>query len=318
MTDNKPNNQSQIKEATTLVLSGGGAKGAFQAGAIEVLREAGYSFDAISGVSVGALNGAMLATEQFDELLEVWRQVTPERILRETSLLALARQYLVYKLGLGDPPVSKYHNDPLQHLMTHYLKGKKVTLPFHFGYVKLESGKYIKATIRRTGNHTIDQEDLKRLLASTAIPVYFNPVRIGDFTAVDGGLRNISPIKEVLPYQPDQMVIIPTEPVNKDPGTTQVRDILEIAFRSIDIMLNEIFHEDIDRFLVVNQLVKQAEAEGLTLTKSDGTPYTYIEPIIIDPKESLGDGLDFENQRIHNLIDRGRNRAREVLESRIA
>lgn len=317
MANNEPNNQPQ-NPTTSLVLSGGGAKGAFQAGVMEVLRNAGYSFDAISGVSVGALNGAMLATGQFDELLDVWQKITPERVLRKTSLLTLARQFIVYKLGLGDPPVSRYNNEPLQQLMDHYLKGKKVTLPFHFGYVKLESGQYVKATVRRTDEHTIDRDDLKRILASTAIPVNFNPVSIGDFTAVDGGLRNISPIKEVLPYKPDQIIIIPTEPVNKDPGTTQVRDILEIAFRSIDIMLNEIFHEDIDRFLAVNRLVKQAEAEGLTLTKSDGTSYRYIKPIIIDPKEPLGSALDFENRRIRKMIDTGRDRAREVLGDRIA
>lgn len=309
----------EIRNITTgLVLSGGGAKGAFQAGALEILRDAGYSFDAISGVSVGALNGAMLATDQFDELLEVWENITPKRVLRQHSLVKLARQYLVYKLGFGNPPVSRYSNKPLQQLAEHYLKGEKVTRPFHFGYVKLESGAYVKATIRRTGEHTIDKDDLKRILASTAIPVYFNPIRIGNFNAVDGGLRNISPIKEVLPYQPDQIVIIPTDPVSKETGTTQVRDILEIAFRSIDIMLNEIFHEDIDRFLVINRLVKQAETQGLTLKKSDGSSYSYIEPIIIDPEEPLGDGLDFENQRIQELRKKGRDRAREILDNRIA
>lgn len=303
---------------TALVLSGGGAKGAFQIGALEVLKEAGYTFDAISGVSVGALNGVMLATNQFNGLLEVWQEITPNKILRKTSLLTLARQYLLYKIGFGSPPVSRYNNEPLKHFIHHYLKDKTVKIPFHFGYVKLESGEYVKATIHRTDEHTIDQDDLKRILASTAIPVYFNPIHIGNFTAVDGGLRNISPIKEVLPYKPDQMIIIPTEPVNKDPGTTQVRDILEIAFRSIDIMLNEIFHEDIDRFLVTNRLVKQAEAKGLTLKKSDGSPYHYIEPIIIAPEEPLGDALDFDNQRVRKLMEKGRNRTREMLESRIA
>lgn len=309
-------NSKQSQNLTTaLVLSGGGAKGAFQAGALEVLRNAGYSFDTISGVSVGALNGIMLATGQFDELLEVWQEITPEKVLRKTSFLTLARQYLFYKMGFGSPPVSRYNNEPLQHLMNYYLKDKKVTLPFHFGYVKLESGTYVKATVRRTDDHTIDQADLKRILASTAIPVYFNPVRIGNFTAVDGGLRNISPIKEVLPYKPDQMIIIPTEPVNKDPGTTKVRDILEIAFRSIDIMLDEIFQEDIDRFLVANRLVKQAEAEGLILRKSDGSPYHYIEPIIIAPEEPLGNAIDFDNQRIRVLMDKGRNRAHKILKN---
>jgi NTE family protein len=309
------NNQFQQQVTTTLVLSGGGAKGAFQAGALEVLRNNGFTFDAISGVSVGSLNGAMLATGQLEELLKVWQDLTPNKILHKNSLLMLFRQYLSYKLGLSDPPVSRYHNKPLQELMKQYLLNKKVNRPFHFGYVVLETGQYVQAVIRHTGEHIIDETDLDRLLASTAIPVYFNPVKIGDATAVDGGLRNISPIRQVLPYQPDRMVIIPTEPVGQDPKSTKVRDIFDIAFRSIEIMLDEIFKEDIDRFLTVNRLVRQAETKDLTLTKSDGTSYKYIKPILIDPAKPLGDALDFDNRRIRKLIARGRERAKEILEN---
>ncbi len=306
------NTPSEIE--TALVLSGGGAKGAFQAGALEVLREAGYKYKAISGISVGSLNGVMLATNQFDKLIKIWQSITSDKVYNMTSLVALARRYLSYKLGLSAPPVSRYHNKPLRELMQRYLLDKKVTLPFHFGYVKLESGVYVKAVVRRSDNHKIDQADLDRLLASTAMPVYFNPVEIGDSMAVDGGLRNISPIKEVLPHNPDRMVIIPTEPFGSDPVTTEVRDILEIAFRSIDIMLDEIFQEDIDRFLAVNRLVQQAESEGLTLTKSNGTPYKYIKPILIDPEKHLGDAMDFGNKRVKEMMDYGRKRAREVLD----
>lgn len=302
------------KKDTALVLSGGGAKGAFQAGALEVLREAGFTYNAISGISVGSLNGVMLATDQFDKLIKIWQGITTDKVYNKTSLVALARRYLSYKLGLSAPPVSRFHNKPLKELMQRHLLDKKVTLPFHFGYVKLESGVYVQAVVRRSGNHKIDHADLDRLLASTAIPVYFNPVDIGSSTAVDGGLRNISPIKEVLPYNPDRMVIIPTEPFGSDPGTTEVRDIIEIAFRSIDIMLDEIFQEDIDRFLVANRLVQQAESEGLTLTKSDGTPYKYIKPVLIDPERPLGDSVDFDNRRIREMMDYGRERAQEVLD----
>ena len=42
-----------------LALEGGGAKGAYQIGAWKALREAGIRFSAVSGTSVGALNGAM-------------------------------------------------------------------------------------------------------------------------------------------------------------------------------------------------------------------------------------------------------------------
>ncbi|MCB9053224.1 MAG: patatin-like phospholipase family protein [Lewinellaceae bacterium] len=72
------------KRKFALVLSGGGFKGAFQVGALNYLKdnwnhiapEAGpMHFDIIAGVSVGALNGAMMAMGKQDELNELWDQV---------------------------------------------------------------------------------------------------------------------------------------------------------------------------------------------------------------------------------------------------
>lgn len=302
------------KQNTALVLSGGGAKGAFQAGALEVLRESGFRFDVISGMSVGSLNGAMLATGQLEELIDVWHGITADKVLRKKSLASLAFRFLRYKAGLGKPPVSRYTNGPLRELMEQHLLDKKVTLPFHFGYVKLESGDFVRPTLSPADGRTINQRDIDKLLASTAIPVYFNPVAIDNEKAVDGGLRDISPIADVLPHRPDRVVIIPTEPVGQKPAEAEIRDIFDIAFRSINIMLDEIFEEDIDRFLTINMLVRQAEENGLTLTRRDGTPYKFFEPVLIDPAEPLGNALDFDNRRIRELIDHGRYRAREVLE----
>ena len=44
-----------------LVLSGGGAKGAYQVGVVKALAEAGVRVDAVAGASIGALNGAIVA-----------------------------------------------------------------------------------------------------------------------------------------------------------------------------------------------------------------------------------------------------------------
>ncbi len=69
---------------TALVLSGGGFRGAFQVGALQVLLENWHKidsknpplkFDIVSGVSAGALNGLLVAQNKFDELLELWNQI---------------------------------------------------------------------------------------------------------------------------------------------------------------------------------------------------------------------------------------------------
>lgn len=298
-------------QKTALVLSGGGAKGAFQAGALQVLKEQGYEYDVIGGISVGSLNGAMLATDQFEQLVQVWKNITPEKVYREQSLLELARRYLTYKLGLGKPPVSKYNNAPLRRLMEEHFMGKKTTIPFKFGFVKLETGEYVRAVLPEASVMT--RIDISRVLASTAIPAIFNPVQIGNYQCVDGGVRDISPISQMLPNNPGRMIIIPTQPMDAEPHHKEVRDIINIAVRAIYIMLDEIFHEDIDRFLTINNLIQQAEAAGLKLKRKNGIAYQYIEPLIIAPKEPLGSALNFDNTNVKKMMALGRERAKEVL-----
>src|SRR5689334_22003390 len=64
-----------------LVLGGGGAKGAFQCGAEKYAREVkGYKWDVIAGVSVGALNGAMLSMGKYERLYEIWNTISNDRV----------------------------------------------------------------------------------------------------------------------------------------------------------------------------------------------------------------------------------------------
>ena len=71
----------EIKHA--LVLSGGGFKSAFQIGVLDYLRENGFidvemHFDVIAGISAGALNGAFIATQQYDQLQNIWQRIETE------------------------------------------------------------------------------------------------------------------------------------------------------------------------------------------------------------------------------------------------
>ncbi|MDD7732277.1 MAG: patatin-like phospholipase family protein [Firmicutes bacterium] len=60
------------KMKRALVLEGGGAKGAYQVGAYQALREAGFDFDGFIGVSIGSLNGVMFAQDRADLCRELW------------------------------------------------------------------------------------------------------------------------------------------------------------------------------------------------------------------------------------------------------
>jgi hypothetical protein len=67
---------NQIEFRRVLVLSGGGAKGAYAFGCMEAFRQFGISFDAVAGTSVGALNALIWATKEFDKGLELWKNLS--------------------------------------------------------------------------------------------------------------------------------------------------------------------------------------------------------------------------------------------------
>ncbi len=58
-----------------LILAGGGAKGAYQMGAWKAMREMGVKIEAIAGVSIGAINGALIAQGDYDRAVDLWNNV---------------------------------------------------------------------------------------------------------------------------------------------------------------------------------------------------------------------------------------------------
>jgi predicted acylesterase/phospholipase RssA len=63
-------------EVRALVLSGGGAKGAYEVGLISKLMEFEEPFDIVCGTSIGALNAAMIAQHRIPELVEIWQKIS--------------------------------------------------------------------------------------------------------------------------------------------------------------------------------------------------------------------------------------------------
>ena len=69
-----------LKEKNVLILQGGGALGAYQAGAYSALHEAGYEMDWLSGISIGAINSALIAgnppEKRIEKLKTFWTKVS--------------------------------------------------------------------------------------------------------------------------------------------------------------------------------------------------------------------------------------------------
>ncbi len=64
-----------------LSLAGGGPRGSYQIGAWKALRELGYTFDIVTGTSIGAINGALIVQDDMETAHRLWEQVTADKIM---------------------------------------------------------------------------------------------------------------------------------------------------------------------------------------------------------------------------------------------
>lgn len=287
-----------------LVLSGGGARGAFQCAAEKYAREVkGYHWDIIAGVSVGALNGAMLAMQKYQRLYEIWNTISDGQVYTGGfNLLSIIRLLFGAK--------SFYGNQPLQRMLAQEFEPDKISADLRIGAVSLVSGEYVEFR----GDHPQLRE---AVLASTVMPIIWTPVDVSPLYPgmVDGGVRNISPIGDVLDVDPDEIVIINCSAQAAETLTNSPGDVMKIGMRTLDLLLNELFQSDLREFLRINALVQQAAAHGVTLYHpSNGRPLKYYDCKIIEPEGPLGDVLDFSQPAVQRAMQAGLQRARQVLE----
>lgn len=291
-----------MAKKTALILSGGGAKGAFQAAAEKYAREVkGYHWDLIAGVSVGALNGAMLAMQKYERLWQVWNTIGNDRVYTGGFNL-----WSGIKLFFGAK--SFYGNQPLYRLLQQELDAEKIAVDLRIGAVSLVTGEYLQFTKE-------SPRLAEAILASTVMPVIWTPVDISPElrSMVDGGVRNISPIGDVLDAEPDEIVIINCGAEAIDPLTGPPKNVVEIGMRTLDILLNELFVSDMNEFMRINLLVQQAGAQGVPLHDAKGHLLKFYDCKVIEPIAPLGDTLDFSQAAVQSSLSAGEERARQVL-----
>ena len=286
-----------------LIMSGGGAKGAFQAGVIEQLKQNGWEPDAVAGISVGALNGVMVATGKTDDLVKVWQDLREEQVLVRRRVDRKATNFILHRIGVQKPTMGFFDNTPLRKKLRESV-GNRFRIDFYCGTVNIETGGYQE---HRGLNGMVPWNILDAVIASTAIPVVFDPVKLNGDLHVDGGVRHINPIGRILKdHSPDEIVFITTRKFDESSERERVRDIVDVSIRTLHIMLDEIFLKDLREFVRINELVRQAESQNAVLRKSNGNPYKVYKAKLFEPQEPLGDSLNFSNEQANRNIKLGR------------
>jgi NTE family protein len=110
-------NTVDVKHRRALVLSGGGARGAYEAGVVSQLYAQGEKFDVICGTSIGAINGALIAQRPAaDTLHSIWSTISSVGIIKEIPLVQLAQKVLNDVEAVGHDNVLRKTGDLLHTL----------------------------------------------------------------------------------------------------------------------------------------------------------------------------------------------------------
>ncbi|MDP2895018.1 MAG: patatin-like phospholipase family protein [bacterium] len=322
-----------MSQKVAAVFSGGGAKIGFHNGAKDYLtQKMGYRFDVVAGVSAGALVAVMVAQGKGELLTEICAGLSNEDVYTGSwSFLTALR------IALGKDSI--YGNGPIRRLIEENVAPAAFKIPCLVGAVDLISGEYATFSASqgtRLGSHGLafshsiiarqsprllgsafeqgipDDMFLRALLASTAIPVVWAPVRFLAGRWVDGGVRNISPIADVLAYEPDEIVIVNCSSREPMPAAGPLTNAVQIGMRALGIACDEIFRNDVERFTVLNRLAQQAEAQGAVLRHEDGRPYRSVPYLLIEPQIDLGPTLEFSPKWNRKRYEHGWRRAEEV------
>ncbi len=267
-----------------LVLSGGGARAAYQAGVLQGISEilgtdcGPQPFPVITGISAGAINAAFLsaATESFAyqslKLSEIWNELSPEQVLR-TDMMSLGKlgagwiRDLSFGGMLGNSR-STYILDstPLAHLLDRKIDFKQIKSNIESNVLH---GVAVSATNYATGtsNAFFDsmtvsnwarssrigiktEIELNHILASAAIPFIFKPVPIGKSFYGDGGVRSNAPFSPAIHLGADRVLAIGVRYFRDQVETMELNDQLEmksiVLSDIVGVMFNSLFLDAIE------------------------------------------------------------------------
>ncbi|MFP4362824.1 MAG: patatin-like phospholipase family protein [Spirochaetia bacterium] len=179
----------------TLVLGGGGAKGAYQVGAVKALLETGIHFEAIIGTSVGALNGALIAQDELDKALDIWYNMSINNVInlpkslkngdkiKSEEIIEYIRDSITKHKGLD---VS-----PLRNIIKDHLKPTKILKSgIEFGVITVNMSELSPKEVFLTQDNKERLVDF--IIASSSFPGFSLPEIEGD-TYIDGGFYDNVP-----------------------------------------------------------------------------------------------------------------------------
>lgn len=258
---------------TAVVLSGGGAKGAYELGVWKALRKLGIEYDIVVGTSIGALNGIMMAQNDYVMCYKLWYfmdydQVSSMEIKGKYSTKKGRREILTkYTKGLLK---GGYEMDGLSKVIDSAVNIDKFFLSnIDYGLVITHfpsfKGKYVT-------KKDMNKDNLKEyLLATAACFPAFKPTKVGKELYVDGGYFDNIPVKLALELGADNLIIVDLDAIGITKDVKKLKVPTTIIKPRIKLGSLLVFEKDYTR-----KYLKMGYYDTLkTYNELDGNIYTF-------------------------------------------
>jgi NTE family protein len=308
-----------------LVLSGGGARAAYQVGVLKAVaetlpKETSNPFPIICGTSAGAINTLAIAGRagpfrlRIKKLEAIWRQLDAEKIYR-TDFIGVLKNSLNmffsffnsgYALG---KPIALLDNTPLRHLLENYVRFRHIDEAIAAGEldaasitaVSYSTGKSVTffqgaddiqpwERSRRVGVRT--QLTIDHLMASSAIPMMFPAMHIGERYFGDGAVRQLKPISPALHLGAEKVFVIG---VSDNPSHNSQQPLIKHS-PSIAQIIGHLFNSafidsiesDLETLQKINRLSEQMSiSERRKKGVSDLKPVEFLAILPSQPIDKL-------------------------------
>jgi NTE family protein len=329
-----------------LVISGGGAKGAFAVGAIQVLAEQGITFDIVCGNSTGALIAPFVVTSrhlpgELALLEQLYTSVATPEVITQRPLVAS----LLRGAAMADAM-------PLRRLIASVITPERweivrdSAVQMFVATVRLQTGRieYFQSGIAKSqvpGVNVIDtrEELMNAIWASACEPVLTPPVTVyagrSQSQYVDGGLCQYLPAGIAIEHGADEIYAVALRPRVRPAEQREYTELPSILMRTLDLLCAEIGDKNLAmtalytnavRYLAavragVRERFALSEEEAAALFAPAGVRDPFADKraarlVLIAPDEPLVDPGAvslFDPETMAVMLQKGRAQARRVL-----
>ena len=314
------------KQKIAVIMSGGGARAAYQVGVLKALARILPSgtpnpFPIICGTSAGAINAASLAVyannfQQAVRRLEfVWGNFRVHQVFRTDAAVMLHNSIkwvaAMFLGGLGrNNPTSLLDRAPLVKLLARYLPCERIQRSLDAGWLHAlsisvsgyTSGQSVsfyqgvpdippwkRATrVGCPANITLDH-----LMASSAIPFVFDAVKIHREYFGDGSMRQIAPISPALHLGADKVLVIGVRQETGQPVRTgenvEYPSLAQIGGHVLSSIFLDTLEGDLERLRRINETVRLIPLEERDKANGRTVHLRPVETLLIAPSQNIGE-----------------------------